>query len=195
LCLFETCSEIMQPRRFLWTQTINQLKHARPPYNETLLRRHCHSPVRSFVSARLLLTKKRNTETSSVISANSHSMPLVLARLLQNSSPVVRATKNTPPRAQLASATALMAKTVSSPIGISSSIGALAMFAKLGSMKTVSRLKKRSSDCQTKKKLALCVRNARKQTWKSSTEQWRFRSFNWRSRFTPSSKTRDTLGH
>ena len=68
-------------------------------------------------------------------------MPLVLARLLQNSSPVVRATKNTPPRAQLASATALMAKTVSSPIGISSSIGALAMFAKLGSMKTVSRLK------------------------------------------------------
>lgn len=96
-------------------------------------------------------------ETFSVISANrfgilfldfelrntlrSHSMPPVLARRLQNSSPVVRATKNTPPRAQLASATALMAKTVSSPIGMQSSIGALAMSAKLGFMKTVSLLK------------------------------------------------------
>lgn len=143
--------------RFLWTQTINQLKHARPPYNEKLLHRHCLSPVRSFVSARLLLTKKRNMETFSVISANrfgilfldfelrntlrSHSMPPVLARRLQNSSPVVRATKNTPPRAQLASATALMAKTVSSPIGMPSSIGALAMSAKLGFMKTASLLK------------------------------------------------------
>ena len=137
----------------------------------------------------------------------SHSMPPASARCLQNCSPVVPATRNTTPRAQLASATATMERTVSSRrLGLESSTGALAMSARHGSMKTAFQkrfvcpikicltvFRTPSWECKITKSVT-CVRNAQTRISRSSTAQWRFRSSNSPSRFTPSSKTRDTPG-
>ena len=114
--------------------------NAAVPHRSEVLRLQGHFRPRNAIRRHPVRTLPTGSQPVSISFSNhfgSHSMPPASARFLQNCSPVVPATRNTTPRAQLASATATMERTASSRrVALESSTGALAMSARHGSMKT-----------------------------------------------------------